>query len=103
MNKKIRLKKILLNTITIIVFIIGLIIIHLSINKTSKDLYNYQIKKDVSYQVFLKENSFYDENSLKNSNFYPGLAIANYNIDFKYLYQGNKNLNTKYKYKVIAT
>ena len=46
----------------------------------TKKVPNYSIKRDLDYQVYLKENPFYDEKYLTKSDAYPVIYINYINL-----------------------
>ena len=72
-------------------------------NKSSVPSYTYNIKKDISYKVFLKPNDFYEEKYLGENLQYTSELIDYITIDFDYLFNGSKQSNFNYTYDITAT
>lgn len=70
-----------------------------------KDLnpyYNYNIKQDIDYKVYLKPNEFYEEDYLEKEKQYTSQIIDYIDIDFNYLFSGSKLIDVKYDYDIEA-
>ena len=89
--------------ITIIFIILSLIFIKLGLDYKLPSIYNYNIKKDDSYIVSLKENTFYTSKTLPSGCYYASKSIDSCIIDFKYDFVGNENTNLDYNYNITAS
>ena len=63
---------------------------------------DYKIKSDVNYQVYLKDNDYYKEKSLKEDMQYITDLIDYIDINFNYKIDTNKQSNYDYKYNITA-
>lgn len=88
----------------IILFIVGLIFLFFD---TSKDyqtdiLYNYNITRDVDYNVLLVPNNFYDNLTLEKNKQYPSSLIDSLDLKFNYAYNESVTSKLTYTYNVSA-
>lgn len=72
-------------------------------NINGKSLYSYNVKKDVNYKVYLKENDFYDKEYLGMDKTYLSSLAKNISLDFIYSLNSSKKQNMTYDYNIIAT
>lgn len=86
-----------------IIFIISLSFALIYINK-NKDYYiNYDEKSLIDYNVYLKENEFFENNYLESDNQYIASLINYIDANFKYkLDFEESNVNFKYSYRIEA-
>lgn len=89
-----------------VIFIISLLVIFSSITYYQKDktyYINYNEISEVDYKVYLKENSFYDEEYLGEDQMYVASIIDNVVANFTYeLKMDTANVNYEYTSKVDA-
>ncbi len=95
--KTIKYKNIILFIITTILIIFGLYFIILKPISNPKIKTTNNITKSATYEVYLKDNPYYDSNPL-NSNIYASNSIDYINIYFNY----NNSLQTNYSYNITA-
>lgn len=106
-KKKVVLKKWVRIFITIILFFLALLFLFNIIDglnpKTEKETYyTYKIHRDIDYKVYLKENSFFEEEYLEKDKQYTTELIDYIDIDFNYLFSGSKLTDINYKYNINA-
>ena len=70
--------------IIIIVSIITLSFFLMYFNKNKKQYINYNEKSNVDYNVFLKDNDFFEDKYLRKGNQYIASLIDYINVDFNY-------------------
>lgn len=66
----------------------------------SNYLYTYNINQNISYKVFLYDNSFIDEEYLNEGNMYVSQLVKDIQIVFLYDYTGNEAINLEYTYSI---
>ena len=72
-------------------------------NKKDKQYIHYQETSDVDYQVFLKENQFFNNDFLTNKNSYVASLINYLTAKFKYnLTLDKENIDYHYSYRIEA-
>ena len=101
-----RTKNILRNIcIATIILFLGIIMIFKSF-KVEKGLqnllYSYNINRSLNYKVNLKENDFFDSQTMDMNETYISSLVDKINMDYSYSYSGNKKGNTKYTYQIVA-
>lgn len=108
MNKK-RIKfklwfRFLLSLIILFCFISSIYIMKLGIEYTenSKEeyIYSYDIENNIDYKVYLYDNSFIDADYLTEGKMFVSELVKNIIINFNYNYEGNKEIDLKYNYKI---
>lgn len=113
MKKKIKKKKLVLkkwvrvSIIFILTFSI-LISIYLILSyffpKLDKNpYYNYNIKRNINYKVYLKDNNFFEEEYQQEGKQYTSDLIDYIDIDLSYLFNGSSITNMNYNYDVTAS
>ena len=72
---------------------------------TKKEVINYKEKSNIDYKIYLKDNSFYDEEYLGKGMVYIASLIDNIHIDFGYYFDVDKlsNLDVDYSIKAKLT
>lgn len=65
--------------------------------------YNYSIDEKLDYQVYLKENDFYEEKFLGEGKQYATEIIDYINLDFNYNFNGSSIADIDYSYDITAT
>lgn len=108
--KKLELSKKIKQIIILILVIILSILVYLLLNTVySKQLkeetierYRYSNKAEISYEVFLKPNMVYEDDSLKEGNIYISNLVDYIKLDFDYNFKGNSLANIKGNYEIIA-
>lgn len=65
--------------------------------------YSYNIKRNIDYKVYLKENNFFEEEYLGKGKQYTSELIDYIDIDLNYLFNGSAVTNMNYDYDVTAT
>lgn len=63
---------------------------------------NYNENSALDYNVYLKDNNFYDKDYLPKDKIYVASLIDNIMIDFKYNFNINKASNIDFEYDVVA-
>lgn len=108
-NKKniYRKKRNIIIFIAIILFIATsvLLIYEVSFEKYVEEnrvLYNYNISSNIDYEVFLKPNILYEEESLGEGNIYLREFIDYINMSFIYNYNGHVKVQNKGNYNIVA-
>lgn len=105
MNRK-RTKSIIRNIcISTIILFLGIILITKSfiIEPGSQDiLYAYNISRNVNYTITLKENEFFEKQTLDMNKTYISSLVDKINMDFAYSFSGNKKAKTNYTYQIVA-
>ena len=101
-----RTKNILRNIcISTIILFVGIVLVYKSFKieqGLQNLLYAYNINRNVNYTVNLKENPFFESNTLEMNKTYVSNLVDNINMDFTYSMSGNKKAKTKYEYQVVA-
>ena len=69
---------------------------------TKKEFINYREKSNIDYRVYLKDNSFYDEEYLGKNMAYVASLIDKISIDYNYYFDVDKLSNLDIKYKIKA-
>lgn len=71
---------------------------------TKKDIikYEYQISKNISYQVFLKDNIIYDKAYLEEGLYYPRKLIDYINLNYDFEYKGSDVVPIQIEYQCVA-
>ena len=104
-KRKVKISGVLL-LLGIFVAIIGIVYIIVALPKNlnaTKTLYNYQIKKNASNIMNLREDTiYYYDNLIGEGNSYPSLSINNINLNFTYFLTGTELVNTDYTYNITA-
>lgn len=72
-------------------------------NKEQKPIYSYNVKRNVDYKVYLKENSFYEEEYLEKDKLYATQIIDYIDIDFDYNLLISNKADFNYSYDIEAT
>lgn len=90
--------------ITAFTLLIGSYLVNISMDKESDIIsVGYSENGNADYTVFLKDNTFYDTNYLASGMQYVASLINTINTKFNYEIHSEKNVDLKYKYKVIGT
>lgn len=101
-----RTKNVLRNIcISTIILFLGIILVFKSFSVTQgiQDLlYSYNISRNASYTVNLKENEFYETQTLEMNRPYVSSLVSSINMDYSYSISGNKKAKTKYNYQIVA-
>jgi len=94
-------QRILLFSILFIVpFVIGFFLIFKSLYVNNAEYINYTETSDLDYKVYLKENSFYDEQFLGKDMLYVASLIDHVDIDFLYNFSISEKLDLDLKYTI---
>jgi len=87
----------------VIIFIVSLSLLIIYLNGNKVKYVKYDEKSDILYNVILKENEFYKDNSLEEKNQYISALIDYINAEFKYnLSLEERDVEYKYSYRVEA-
>ena len=101
-----RTKNVLRNIcISTVILFLGIIMIIKSImveKGYSNVLYSYNISKNINYTIDLKQNDFFETQTLDMDKTYISSLVDKINMDFSYSFAGSKNANTKYNYQIVA-
>lgn len=65
--------------------------------------YSYNVKRNIDYKVYLKENDFFKENYIEMDKQYTSELIDYIDIDLSYLFNGSSVTNMNYDYDITAT
>lgn len=65
--------------------------------------YNYNVKRNIDYKVYLKPNNFYEGKYLEAGKQYTSELIDYVDIDLSYLFNGSNIINMNYDYDISAT
>lgn len=65
--------------------------------------YNYNVKRNIDYKVYLKENNFFKDNYVEKDKQYTSDLIDYINVDLSYLFNGSAITNMNYDYDITAT
>lgn len=96
--------------IIICIWLIGIIVV-LGISSLFFFLYSkrnevyevkYDEKSDLSYEVVLKENDYYEDTSMQENNQYIASLIDHIDANFNYDLDVKEDLNYNYKYKIVS-
>ena len=74
----------------------------MSFSTTKNEIIKYNVKSDIDYKVYLKENDFYDTPYLEEGMVYVASLIKNINVDFKYNFSVDMISDIDFTYKVVA-
>ena len=87
-----------------IVFVLIISIIFFGIYSKRDEVYyvKYDEVSNLSYDVALKENKYYEEDFLEKDRQYIASLIDYINANFKYELDVKEDLEYQYKYKIIA-
>lgn len=92
--------------LNIILFVVTLLIsvtfIFLSLTVNEKETVRYHESGDIDYKVYLKENSFYEDEYLDKDMSYISTLIDNINATFNYKFNIEEKTNIKFKYNIIG-
>lgn len=78
------------------------LMLYISMDYKNVDNYKITENSNVSYEVFLKPNNFFQEKSLKENMQYVATLIDYFNIKFNYKIDFNKKTNFMYTYSIDA-
>ena len=94
----------------IIIFAICLILVgivfikqHFDLSRNANIIYSYTANKSDDYSVLLKQNNFYETQTLPSGGYYASKSIETFNIDLKYAFKADKKANIQYNYDIVAT
>lgn len=91
--------------ISTVILFLGIIIVVKSFKVEEgyeKQLYSYNVNKNVNYTVNLMENNYFTTTELEMDKTYISSIVDKINMDFSYSLSGNKKVNTKYIYQIVA-
>lgn len=71
--------------------------------ENKEELYTYNYNSNLSYRVFLKNNSFFTTKSLGMNKQYIASLIDYIEVNAKYNFQSSKDINYSYSYDMVAT
>lgn len=90
----------------IIGFFIGILIILKSLGQTVHNyewLYSYDINRELTYKVNLKDNVFYDTKTLGMNEQYVSELVKSIDVTYNYGFTATIPASIEYKYKIIGT
>lgn len=70
--------------------------------KVEEDIYTYQNNYKSSYKVNIKENPFFEDNTLPSGKTYISDLVNSFDIQLNYDYTGSKSATIDYNYKIDA-
>lgn len=70
--------------------------------KDMKPVYSYNMKRNIDYKVYLKKNSFFEEEYLEKGKQYTTQLIDYIDIDFSYIFNGSDLADLNYDYDIKA-
>ena len=88
--------------ITILMVIISLFIFIKETNLKKNEIFEYNIKQNTDYKVYIKPNEFIGDRYLEKDNIYVSNMVDYININFNYNYDANKMAELQYNYDIIA-
>ncbi len=88
-------------TIFIILLILSIFLIKLALRQDKKLFIQYNDKKDLGYQVILKENEYYQDTYMEKGNQYIANLIQSIHADFNYHFALPTSYD--YQYKIVGT
>lgn len=88
--------------LTVLLIVAGIFLIKRSYSLEVGDLVNYKEQGTADYRVFLKDNDFYDQNSLDKGKAYISSLIDYIKVDYKYSFHTNTPLDLKVNYSIMA-
>lgn len=101
-----RTKNVLRNIcISTIILFLGIIFVFKSFNiepGIQNLLYSYNISRNAIYTINLKENDFFETQTLEMNRTYVSSLVSSINMDYTYSVSGNKKAKTKYQYQIVA-
>lgn len=71
--------------------------------KDTKSYYSYNVKRNIDYKVYLKENDFFKDDYIEMDKQYTSELIDYIDIDLSYLFNGSAVTNMNYDYDITAT
>ncbi len=86
----------------ITILVISIISLFLYLKGNTVQTVHYDETSDLDYNVLLKENDYFEANSLHKDNQYIASLIDYINANFKYNLKFEENLHYNYKYKIVA-
>lgn len=95
-------KLLILIFITCLFLVIGMFFLKKSILVINSQNYSYTEKSNIDYQVFLKENDFYESEYLEKNMSYIASLIDYINVSFDYEYVIDKSIDATINYKIVA-
>lgn len=103
-NEKNRRKSILIYICTIVfIALISILFIFIYVDKNKVQYAKYSKKGNIDYNVYLKENDYFDYDRLGTDKQYISSLIEYISADFDYnLLLDSKDVNYLYSYKVVA-
>lgn len=89
--------------ISSIFLILGIFFLYLSLDTNERVVINYQSNKNIDYQVFLKNNNFFEQPFLSKGTTYISSLINYINIDYKYNFEYDKAMDSEYTFYIKGT
>lgn len=105
-RKKRKLKKNILFflylTLIIVLSLVTIFIVKTIFTSSKENKITYVEKGNADYQVFLKENNYYEEKYLSKNNRIIASLINTINVDFDYEMKTEEKINYDYSYEIIG-
>ena len=104
LKKKVKIMFNLFVAIAVLLWSVFVILTSINFNRKGQDIhFYYNEKNNLDYNVFLKENEYFNEQSLSKDKQYIASLIDYINVNYKYSYSTSKPIDANYKYKIVAT
>ena len=102
-SKKRKVKKIIINTILFLAFLIsGVILLNKSVRFETKRLVKYDENSNIDYKVYLVKNDFYEKDYLEKDMLYVASLIDKIKINFKYKFKSEIPEDIKFTYNIYG-
>jgi len=88
--------------VAILIFISLTLGAFLSFRDNSLTVLNYKERSDVNYTIHLKENDYYETDTLPKGGQYIANLIDKINVDFVYHFMMNQEVDLNYSYRIVA-
>lgn len=102
-NKRNTNKKLVYFSFLFIVFLsVGVLLLINSFSLEKKKIIDYSEKSNIDYKVYLKENSFYEDEYLDKDMIYVASLIDKINIDFNYFFTIDEPVDMDLNYSIVG-
>ncbi len=88
--------------IIFIIFVIILISFQKILRLNTTNVMHYYTQSNLSFEVCLKDNAFFEEECLSHDREYITMIIDNININFDYIFSASNKFDYKYSYEIIT-
>lgn len=99
-------RKVLMIIVTMLIIVVSFFLYksvkHTGFKDEKVSLYSYENKGNISYNVFLKPNILYNDNSMEEGNVYLTEFVDYINAIFNYEFKGEKEADIKGSYDITA-